>query len=244
MSYILSSGQMADTNLLSETLLHKKEESLPESGINHWLTPIAYPLGCYIILPAYFKKIVITGQENVPSNDPVIVAPTHRSRWDALLVPSAVGKLVSGREVRFMVSANEMQGAQGWIIRRMGGFPVNTRHPGLSSLLKSVELLSLGEMVVIFPEGGIFRDKVVHPLKPGVARIALEVETHNPNSGIKILPVSIHYSQPIPDWGTEVRVDIGTPIDVAKYLNEPIKIATDTLTDELTHRLKILHEGA
>jgi 1-acyl-sn-glycerol-3-phosphate acyltransferase len=234
---------MAQINLVSQASLTDKETTAAESGINHWLTPLVYPLGSYIVLPTFFKKLVITGQENIPTNDPVIVAPTHRSRWDALVVPTAVGKLASGREVRFMVSANEMKGLQGWAIRRLGGFPVNTRRPGLSSLIKSVELLSQGEMVVIFPEGGIFRDRIVHPLKPGVARIALEVVKQQPDSQVKILPVSVRYNQEIPTWGAEVQVDIGKPLTVAPYLCEPIKEATETLTSALSDSLKALHEG-
>jgi 1-acyl-sn-glycerol-3-phosphate acyltransferase len=234
---------MAQINLASQASLTGKEITAAESGINHWLTPLVYPLGSYIVIPTFFKKLVITGQENIPTNDPVIVAPTHRSRWDALVIPTAVGKLASGREVRFMVSANEMKGLQGWAIRRLGGFPVNTRHPGLSSLIKSVELLAVGEMVVIFPEGGIFRDRIVHPLKPGVARIALEVVKQKPDSQIKILPVSVRYNQEIPTWGAEVRVDIGKPLAVAPYLCEPIKEATETLTSALSDSLKALHEG-
>ena len=93
------------------------------SRISPWMARILYPLGCYLVLPLFFGKIQINGQENIPLQDPVIVAPTHRSRWDAFIVPYAIGRLVSGRDLRFMVSANEVTGFQGWVIRRMGGFP-------------------------------------------------------------------------------------------------------------------------
>jgi 1-acyl-sn-glycerol-3-phosphate acyltransferase len=76
--------------------------------------------GNYLVLPAFFSKITVTGQENIPLTGGVILAPTHRSRWDALILPYAVGRLVSGRDLRFMVSANEMKGVQGWFIRRLG----------------------------------------------------------------------------------------------------------------------------
>lgn len=223
--------------------LSEKKSTAIDSHVAPWLIRLVYPLGCQVVLPSYFRKIDVTGRENVPLNQPVIVAPTHRSRWDALLVPYAVGRWVSGRDLRFMVSANEMQGPQGWLIRRLGGFPVNTRRPGVSSLIHSVELLSEGEMVVIFPEGGIFRDELVHPLKGGVARIALEVEKLQPHSGIKILPISIHYSEPYPKWGSDVRVKIGSPIDIAQYSRGDLKDNADLLTDALYDRLKAIHQG-
>jgi 1-acyl-sn-glycerol-3-phosphate acyltransferase len=212
------------------------------SHISPWVISPLYPLTDKIILPLYFKKVEITGQENVPLSGPVLVAPTHRSRWDAVIVPYATGRLVSGRDLRFMVMASEMKGFQGCLIRHLGGFPVNLERPGPSTLRHSVELLLEGEMVVVFPEGGIFRDNEVHPLKRGAARIALEVEAERLGSGIKILPISVKYSQPFPSWGTEIRVKIGQPLDVAPYQGEKIKQSTKQLTAVLETTLKELHQ--
>lgn len=213
------------------------------SRVSPWLTRFVYPLGCYVVMPLYFGRLEVTGRENIPLTEPVIVAPTHRSRWDALIVPYAVGRLVSGRDLRFMVSANEVRGVQGWFIERLGGFPVDTERPAISSIRHSVELLSEGEMVTIFPEGGIIRDeRKVNPLKRGVARIALEVESDRPKSGIKILPVAIKYDRLYPNWGTDVTVNIGSPIDVARYSQQSIRKATQALTHDLELRLKELYE--
>ncbi|MBE9221518.1 1-acyl-sn-glycerol-3-phosphate acyltransferase [Cyanobacterium stanieri LEGE 03274] len=187
------------------------------SEIAPWLSKIAYFLGKTTILPLFFKNITITGQENIPRNGAVIVAPTHRSRWDALVVPYAVGRLSSGRDLHFMVSANEMKGIQGWFIRRLGGFPVNTEHPGIESLNHSFELLSQGEMVVIFPEGGIFRTQEVQSLKRGVAKIALDTEEVKPEVQIKLLPVRVSYDQEIPRKGASVTINIGKPLIVKDY---------------------------
>ncbi|MGK7882957.1 MAG: lysophospholipid acyltransferase family protein [Crocosphaera sp.] len=214
-----------------------------KSQISPWLINIAYPLGSKIVLPFYFGSITINGQENIPKTDPVIIAPTHRSRWDALIVPYAFGRIVSGRDVRFMVTSSEMTGIQGWFIRRMGGFPVDIKRPRSSSLEYSVEVLKQGEMLVIFPEGGIFRDREVHPLKRGVARIALEVESQQPGCGMKILPVRIEYSQPFPSWGTDITVNIGSPLDVATYDTTTMKRSSQKLTQDLESHLKRIFQG-
>ena len=213
------------------------------SRISPWMARILYPLGCYLVLPLFFGKIQINGQENIPLQDPVIVAPTHRSRWDAFIVPYAIGRLVSGRDLRFMVSANEVTGFQGWVIRRMGGFPVDTDHPQLSSVRYSVELLKQErEMLVIFHEGGIFNDYKIHSLKRGVASIALQAETDRSNRGVKILPMTIRYSQPYPSWGTEVKVDIGTPLTVNEYLGKSLRQSSQKLTIALEESLQQLYE--
>ena len=232
---------MSQFTLVDESAISKRSHPV-NSRINPCLIRFCYLLGNYALLPSYFRKITVTGQENIPLTGGVIVAPTHRSRWDALILPYAVGRLVSRRDLRFMVSANEMKGVQGWFIRRLGGFPVNTDHPGMGSVVHSVELLAAGEMVAIFPEGGIFRDQIVHPLKPGVARIALEVTTIDPNAAIKILPISISYSQPHASWRSEVTVKIGSAIAVADYRQNSLKRETVRLTKELSDRLKTLHE--
>ncbi|YAI81202.1 MAG: lysophospholipid acyltransferase family protein [cyanobacterium endosymbiont of Rhopalodia sterrenbergii] len=213
-----------------------------ESSINPWLVKLVYHLGCWLVLPSFFGRIIITGQENIPITGPTIVAPTHRSRWDALIIPRAVGRLVSNRDVRFMVTSTEMTGIQGCLIHHLGGFPIDVKRPGLSSLEHSVALLKAGEMLVIFPEGGIFRDNKVHPLKRGVARIALEVESEKPGSQIKILPVGIRYIKPYPSWGTDVTVTIGKPIEVSQYNSKRMKSSSEKLTDDLETILKELHQ--
>ncbi|MEL6494601.1 MAG: 1-acyl-sn-glycerol-3-phosphate acyltransferase [Cyanobacteria bacterium J06623_7] len=214
------------------------------SRVSPWLSKILYPLGCYLVVPGFFGKIEIFGQEHIPLKSPVIVAPTHRSRWDAVIVPYALGRLVSGRDLRFMVSANEVKGIQGWIIRRMGGFPVNTDRPQLNSVRHSIELLKLNqEMLVIFPEGGIFNDYQIHPLKRGVASIALQAEADKSEPGVKILPVGIRYSQPYPTWGTDVRVDIGSPLKVAEYDGKSLRQNSQKLTAALQASLEQLYQN-
>lgn len=212
-------------------------ESQITSYISPWLIKLVYPLATRLIFPFFFKNIEIIGKENIPKTGALIIAPTHRSRWDALIVPYATGKLVSGRNPHFMVSANEMKGIQGWIIRRMGGFEVNTDRPGMESLRHSFDLLCQGEMVVIFPEGNIYRTDDVQPLKRGVAKIALEVETAKPEVKVKILPVTIKYSQAIPERGGSVSVKIRECLTVHNYQGKSLRESSFLLTADLAKSL-------
>ena len=206
-----------------------------------WLIRPLYPLGRYLVLPTYFGKIQVRGRENIPHTGPVILAPTHRSRWDALIIPFATGWLVTRRDLRFMVTSSEMTGFQGWLIQRLGGFPVDIQRPGISSVRHSVELLANQEMLVIFPEGGIFQDNSVHPLKEGIARIALQAQSAQ-NYDIKVVPISINYSQPCPSWDTDVFVDIGSPLNVANYNGDSSKQSAKRLTRDLEATLTELHQ--
>ncbi len=232
---------MTKTTIDNET---KESEVQIKSEVAPWMTKLAYPLAGKIIFPWFFKQLQITGQENVPKTGAVIVTPTHRSRWDALVVPYATGRKTSGRDPHFMVSANEMTGIQGWFVRRFGGFPVDTEHPGLDSLRHSIELLSQDMMVVIFPEGNIFRTDEVNPLKRGVAKIALEVEEKNPEVEIKILPVSIKYSEPIPSRGSSISVKIGSCLTIKDYEQNEFSARKNSilLTSDLQTSLQQLHD--
>ena len=212
------------------------------SRVSPWLARILYPLGCYVVIPLFFGKIEITGQENIPQQDSVIVAPTHRSRWDAFLVPYAVGRKVSGRDLHFMVSANEVKGIQGWVIRRMGGFPVDTERPKMDSIRHSIALLQeYDEMLVIFPEGGIYREHKIQPLKRGLALIALETESNKPDQNVQILPITIRYSQAVPTWGTDVKINIGKSLNVADYLSNSLRKSSQQLTADLQTILETLY---
>ncbi|WP_421659259.1 lysophospholipid acyltransferase family protein [Leptothermofonsia sp. ETS-13] len=205
-----------------------------------WLASLVYRLGRYIVIPAYFKSIEVTGREHVPLSGPVILAPTHRSRWDAFLVPYAVGHDITGRHLHFMVSADEVVGCQGWLIRHLGGFPVDTRRPGVASLRHGVELLKAGKMLVIFPEGDIFRGDEVQPLKPGLARLALQAETIQPGLEIQIIPIHLHYSHPMVPWKSRVKIQIGAPLRVANYHLGAPKIDAQQLTSGLLESLREL----
>jgi 1-acyl-sn-glycerol-3-phosphate acyltransferase len=213
---------------------HRRKVADPAlSRFSPWLLSLVYPLGRYLVLPLRFGRIQVTGQENLPLSGPVILAPTHRSRWDSLMVPYAAGYHVTKRHLRYMVSADEVTGLQGWFIRRLGGFPVNTLRPAIASLRHGVELLEKSESLVIFPEGNIFRDHTVQPLKPGLARLAIQAKLSNPSLDVKIVPMSIHYDKPLVPWGCKIKICIGPVLHVTEFCTGSSKKDAKSLTDAL-----------
>lgn len=235
--------QMEPQSLNTPQISTSKEVALSapiSSRVSPWLAPLAYFLGCRIVLPLHFGKITTSGQKNLPTTGPVILAPTHRSRWDAVIVPAVTGRTVTGRDLTFMVSANEASGLQGWFVRRLGGFPVNTDRPSIRTLRYGVEVLLQQEMLVMFPEGNIFRDGAVHPLKPGLARLAVGAETTHPGLGVQVVPIGLKYSQSYPQWGSDVSICIGAPLQVADYNLGSVKQSAKQLTTDLENALKAL----
>lgn len=226
------------------------DPSAPPASISRcspWLTPLVYFLGQRLVMPGYFGSITASGLDNVPTEGPVILAPTHRARWDSIILPMLVGRPLTGRDLRYMVTADEVTGIQGWLIRRLGGFPVNVREPSIASLRHGIDLLEQESMLVIFPEGGIFKDGQVHRLKPGLARLAVQAESIHQSLGVKVLPISLRYSDRAVGWRSSVDVVIGQPLEVASYLtpghgSDRLKASAKHLTADLTAALTQLSD--
>ena len=110
-----------------------------------------------VALNNFFRRKMVIGKENLPLNGPVVLAPTHRSRWDALMLTMAAGRRVTKRDCRYMVTRSEMTGLQGWFLNRLGCFPIDQGKPSLTSLRFAVDLLISRQQLVVFPEGRINR---------------------------------------------------------------------------------------
>ncbi|MBO0350326.1 1-acyl-sn-glycerol-3-phosphate acyltransferase [Phormidium pseudopriestleyi FRX01] len=227
------------TPLVKSTIQSEKNPSV-NSKISPWLASALYPLGRFIVLPAYFKEIEVIGQEHIPTAGPTILAPTHRSRWDGILVAYATGRHITGRDLRYMVSIDEFKGISGWLIPRLGGFPIDRNRPVIGSLRHGIELLESGEMLAIFPEGGIFHDDELHPLKPGLARLAIQAESLHPNLGVKIVPMNMEYQPRIPHWRSQVKITIAPPLEVSHYCLDTPKESGNQLTADLETVLRAI----
>lgn len=198
--------------------------------------------GCHglarVVLPLYFQSITVVGREHIPATGPLLITPTHRSRWDGILVPYLLGWPAGRRCLRFMVLENQFVGIQGWLMPRMGGFPVNRERPSRATVELTLEILRQGESLVVFPEGHIHRDHDLLPIKSGILRLALQAHQACPD--LQILPVSLLYSPPTIPWRTQVHVHIAPPIDLTPFQTQPSKIATQALVDRLTAALVTL----
>ncbi len=229
--------------------------------ISPWLSWLIYYVGQFLLLPLYFKTIEVEGWEKVPQNGAVIFAPMHRSRWDAFMVPYIGGRFATGRDLHFMVTVDEIKGLQGWIIRRMGCFPVDTRHPSLESIRCGVNLLQSARAMVVFPEGNIFKDGQIHPLKVGLARMALQASKGKSEPGkseqrkaepcqseqdkpgnVTIVPIGLYYDKPNVPWGTSVKIKIGDPLQTQAYGALSTKEGSKQLTADLTRSLQDLQD--
>ena len=186
-----------------------------------------------IILKLFFKKkIILRNGFSIPINSSIILAPTHRSRWDGLILTMAMGRRVTKKDCRFMVTKSEMSRIQGWFLKRLGCFSINQLSPSLSELRYAIDLVEKGEQLVVFPEGKInkFGKKLV--LKEGLFRLA-RLATKKTTS-IIIIPIGIAYSKVPPNFRGEFCLSFGKPIAINDYLNFTIKDFNMLLNEKMT----------
>jgi 1-acyl-sn-glycerol-3-phosphate acyltransferase len=197
------------------------------TSVEPWLYWTLFPVH-RMFLSLYFRSIDIQGLENLPEQGPMILASKHFSRWDPLVL-----SLLSTEPLRFMTNANQFEGLQGWLIERLGAFPVNLSRPTVSSLRGAIELIHQGRKLVIFPEGGIVRDQPLRTFKPGLARLVLQAEAMALNKlEVPIVPIALRYD-PAASFRAKICVYITSPIYTHQYQQDSDKQTAQAITEAL-----------
>ncbi len=199
----------------------KKKKVANTYGIQPFLAVLAMWLTQDIVLRFFFSKKIIKGKEFLNLVDgPLIIAPTHRSRWDGLILTFAIGRRVTNRDCRFMVTTPEMKGLQGWFLKRLGCFSINQESPSLFSLRYAVELIYSKNQLVIFPEGKIAKNGKKVNLKQGLFRLAKLARKKG--ESIKIVPVGIAYDNVKPKFRDGFAICIEKPFDLDEFSNASV----------------------
>lgn len=174
----------------------------PLSYVSPWVYP-PIAAGNRILQRTFFGPLTVQGRENLPLDGPAVLAIKHYSRWDPLVIAQ-----LQPKAIRFLANANQFSGIQGWLLRRLGTFPIDLARPQKTSIKHMIELLHQGEIVGIFPEGGIVRDQPLRSLKPGTARLILQAESTAPSPLIiPITPIALRY-HPGAQRGAAIFIDI------------------------------------
>tara|TARA_B100000242_G_C42859798_1_gene399132 strand:+ start:56 stop:727 length:672 start_codon:yes stop_codon:yes gene_type:complete len=190
----------------------KKNSFYIKNKINPLLGFIAMFITQDIVLRYFFSKKIIKKGSSIPSNTSIILAPTHRSRWDGLILTMAMGRRITNKDCRFMVTQSEMIGIQGWFLKRLGCFSINQLSPSLSTLRYAIDLIEKGEQLVVFPEGKINKLGKKLVLKEGLFRLA-KLATKKTTS-ITIIPIGIAYSNVSPKFRGKFCLSFGKPISM------------------------------
>tara|TARA_Y100001933_G_scaffold257926_1_gene305081 strand:+ start:1348 stop:2043 length:696 start_codon:yes stop_codon:yes gene_type:complete len=213
----------------------KNKESNIAYGVKPILALLAMWLTQDIAMRLFFSKKYIKGQEFLTSiNGSVVIAPTHRSRWDGLVLTYALGRRITNKDCRFMVTNPEMRGLQGWFLKRLGCFSINQESPSLLSLKYALNLIISHKQLVIFPEGKINKKGKKIPYKQGLFRLASIANKKGTN--VSVVPIGIAYDNVNPKFRGKVALCIQEPIAIDKF--------SSTSIDDFNEYLRLKIEDA
>ncbi len=194
-----------------------------------------------VTLPLYYRKIYVSGLENIPINKPILIASNHQNAFlDGVLVAYKMKK-----QVYFLARSDAFKGKfAAKVLKAMNLVPIYRQQDGTGVENNGkvfqwcYEALAQNKCVLIFPEGTCEPHKHMFPLKKGMSRIALGALESYPDMDIQILPVGVNYSEHF-GFRSFTWVDYGKPISVQAVAKEfqssgeQIKILTSRVEEEL-----------
>ncbi|MDP9188596.1 MAG: 1-acyl-sn-glycerol-3-phosphate acyltransferase [Actinomycetota bacterium] len=164
-----------------------------EHGVNR---AIYFLMRCLLqpFFLVYFRLSRI-GREHAKVRGPLIVVSNHRSFLDPFVIGAT---LPWSRPLHYMAKMELFDRRwQGWILNRLGAYPVRRGQSDEDVLITSRAVLKRGGAICIFPEGTRITSGSLGRPKRGFGRMALE-------SGAAVLPVAVHGTEHVRN-GVRVR---------------------------------------
>jgi 1-acyl-sn-glycerol-3-phosphate acyltransferase len=164
-----------------------------------------------LALRIFFRRIEVVGLHNIRADRAVMFAVNHPNG----LVDPLFVLCFAPRRVSFLAKAPLFRYPLiGWFARKFDSIPVFRKEDSVTgsneeTFAKARTILAQGGSVAIFPEGTTHSDPQLHPLKTGVARIALGASLPS----LDIVPTGIYYTEK-QTFRSSALVVFGAPIEV------------------------------
>ncbi|MEO8157433.1 MAG: MFS transporter [Betaproteobacteria bacterium] len=182
-------------------------------------------------------RLRVTGAANIPEEGPALLVCNHQSLADALVITAACR-----RPIRFvMYYAIFNVPLLRFIFRSMKAIPIAGAKEAPQVLEQAYDdiaaALADGELVCIFPEGGLTRDGEIGPFRPGMSKI-LE------RTLVPVIPLSLsglwksifarneQVSIPFARLFPTVRLNVGHAVPPASATPDTIRAAVIALQGE------------
>ena len=193
----------------------------------------------------FYRKIIISGSENIHPDNCNIFAPNHQN---ALMDALAVLFTHKGQPIFLARSDIFKKKIISSILYFLKILPVYRIRDGFSSLKgndeifsKTVDVLKNKNGLVILPEGDHAGFRRLRQLKKGICRVAFQAdEATGFNLKIKIIPVGLEYSN-YTRFRQVLTVVYGKPIEVSEYFDhyrENPERALNELRSRLSDEIK------
>lgn len=201
-----TAASKARPTISTTTTIAKPETFLAGNSL---ASRVFYRVGWLLVVPLFraYTRLTINGKEHLPTSGAFVLAPTHRSYLDTPFAGT-----VRWKRMRFMGKHTMWKyRSLGWVFSALGAFPVQRGSADREALKRAIEVLQMGEPLVLFPEGERKEGPVVQPLFDGAVYIAIKAR-------VPIVPVGIGGSERVMPkksrfvYPRKVHVEIGPPI--------------------------------
>jgi 1-acyl-sn-glycerol-3-phosphate acyltransferase len=179
---ILNALFMIASSLLAGVLLHL-DTTIPQIFFLVGLANAVVALYIFLLVPEYLLRFVawvlshfvyrfkVTGDDNIPTEGAAILACNHVSFVDAVLLMAA-----SPRPIRFIMDHRIFKvPVMGWLFKLGKAIPIAPRDEDPvayeAAFAAAAQVLKEGDLLAIFPEGGITRDGSLQEFKGGIMKI-------------------------------------------------------------------------
>lgn len=194
-----------------------------------------------LALRIYFRRIEVTGIENVPRDVPVIFVLNHPNA----LVDPVFLLCLAPRRVSFLAKAPLFRmPIIGYLVKALDSLPVYRRQDEGEDVTKNQEtfvaarrLLARGGTIGICPEGVSHDEPGLRPIKTGAARISLAAVSTGEVSGLKIVPAGLYYTSKT-SFRSDALLYFGNPIDVKPVTLDDGGIPPREAVRELSSRIE------
>jgi 1-acyl-sn-glycerol-3-phosphate acyltransferase len=175
---------------------------------------------CRFLVRAFFGKVEIIGQENIPKDQPVIYSSNHQNAFMDALIIGGLSPKITYSVTRSDVFKKKYE----WFMDAINMIPIYRIRDGFSQLAKNEETfrkinryLSQGHALTIFSEGNHGNDFFLRSLSKGSSRMALEAQEKMDHLDLQIIPVGLnyfHHQRPL----HKISIVYGQPISVKDFI--------------------------
>jgi 1-acyl-sn-glycerol-3-phosphate acyltransferase len=149
-----------------------------------------------------FYRVKIIGHENIPEKGQLLLYANHPSAWDMILIACFMK-----RKVHYMAKIELFKNPiLGFLLRKIGAFPVNRGKGDVGSIKTVFRLLKEGRIVGVFPEGTRSKKRNPKLIKSGAAMLAL-------HSKAPVLPVGVEWNSKL---FSTLKVVFGKPFVISQ----------------------------
>ncbi|MFK7932692.1 MAG: 1-acyl-sn-glycerol-3-phosphate acyltransferase [Saprospiraceae bacterium] len=181
------------------------------------LRPIAY-----FALRVYFRRIYMTGKENIPDKGPIVFAINHPTAFiDPIPITSFFFRYVTHFILRGDMFDTPLAAR---ILKSIKMEPIFRFRDGFDNLRKNQETmdrmekhLADGGNITIMAEGIRKHEKRLRPIQKGTARMIFGSYGKYKNDAIQVVPVGINFTDALKERSF-LMYDFGKPIPIKNYI--------------------------